>query len=438
METKKKSGKNQSSTNVKNIAKNIDKSIEIEKEAQTPKTVLYNSNFVPGVKFGFPDPKPSIILSLKILNKDYNFYEKAICSNKQIGSLKSYSYNTFHGLFKEVNEDKVIVVNQIKKPASSKLKTLPKLSYFGIFDGHGGEGCSEFLKNNFLNYLIENKNFPFDIKTSLTETFEKVEEEFFKQKCNESLEQSDKSGSCALVSVLYDNKIYIANVGDSRAIMSINGGAKVKQLTTDHKPNNPKEFERVIKQGSKIYPDDNDDPDRDPSKLTFIKDKAELEKYKNNNPDEEIIFREYPSDLAVTRSIGDIKAKKKQYGGNPGSIINKPDVYIHDINNTDDFIVMGCDGIFDDLSNQEVSDAAWYIFKTESKEKNYEINELTQDACDIIIKYGLEKQTSDNLSCIVIGFEGLEKFLKNKSTQEKVNSSINNFKKNYKKSKTIK
>ena len=438
METKKKSGKNQSSTNVKNIAKNIDKSIEIEKEAQTPKIVLHNSNFVPGVKFGFPAPKPPIILSLKILNKDYDFYEKAICSNKQIGPLKSYSYNTFHGLFKEVNEDKVIVVNQIKKPASSKLKTWPKLSYFGIFDGHGGEGCSEFLKNNFLNYLIENKNFPFDIKTSLTETFEKVEEEFFKQKCNESLEQSDKSGSCALVSVLYDNKIYIANVGDSRAIMSINGGAKVKQLTTDHKPNNPKEFERVIKQGSKIYPDDNDDPDRDPSKLAFIKDKAELEKYKNNNPDEEIIFREYPSDLAVTRSIGDIKAKKKQYGGNPGSIINKPDVYIHDINNTDDFIVMGCDGIFDDLSNQEVSDAAWYIFKTESKEKNYEINELTQDACDIIIKYGLEKQTSDNLSCIVIGFEGLEKFLKNKSTQEKVNSSINNFKKNYKKSKTIK
>ena len=99
---------------------------------------------------------------------------------------------------------------------------------------------------------------------------------------------------------------------------------------------------------------------------------------------------------------------------------------------------MGCDGIFDDLSNQEVSDAAWYIFKTESKEKNYVINELTQDTCDIIIKYGLEKQTSDNLSCIVIGFEGLEKFLKNKSTQEKVNSSINNFKKNYKKSKTIK
>jgi len=435
---KKKSEKNYSTTNVKKFAKNFDKPIENEKEAQTPKTNLHNPHFAPGTNFGFPAPKQSIALSLKILNKNYDFYEKAMLSNKQIGSLKSFSYNTFHGLYKKINEDKIIVVSQIKKPASSKLKTWPKISYFGIFDGHGGEGCSEFLKNNFLNYLIENKNFPFDIKTSLNETFEKVEEEFFKQKCSSTLEQSDRSGSCALVSLLFDNKIYIANLGDSRAIMSINGGAKVKQLTTDHKPNNPKEFERAIKCGSKIYPDDNDDPDRDPSKLTFIKDKVELEKYINDHPDEEIIFREYPSDLAVTRSIGDIKSKKKEYGGNPGSIINKPDIYVHDINSTDDFIVMGCDGIFDDLSNQEVSDAAWYIFKNESKEKNYEIHELTQDACDIIIKYGLEKQTSDNLSCVVIGFEGLEKFLKNKSTKEKVNNSLNNFKKNFKRAQTIK
>jgi protein phosphatase 2C family protein 2/3 len=313
------------------------------------------------------------------------------------------------------------------------MKTWPKISYFGIFDGHGGEGCSEFLKNNLLNYLIDNKNFPFDIKTSLIESFEKAEEEFFKLKCSGDIEHCDKSGSCALVSILFDNKIYIANLGDSRAIMSMSSGTKVKQLTNDHKPDNPKEFERVIKNGSKIYIDDNDDPHRDPSKLNFIKDKAELEKSKSNNKsNEEMIFRVYPSDLAVTKSIGDIKAKKKEFGGKQGSIINKPDIFIHDINSTDDFIVMGCDGIFDDLSNQEVSDAAWFVFKNLSKEKNYDIHELSQDACDIIMKFALEKQTSDNLSCIVIGFEGLEKFLKNKSTKEKVNNSINNFKKNHK------
>ena len=430
MENKNKNTKNDNK--LKDIAKNIDKSIESKKESQTKK--LSKSSIIQGSsKSGFPGQKKQIHLSLELLNKDYTFYEKASFSNKSIGSLKSYGYNTFHGLFKEINEDKIIVINQIKKPASSKMKTWPKISYFGIFDGHGGEGCSEFLKNNLLNYLIDNKNFPFDIKTSLTESFEKAEEEFFKLKCSGDIEHCDKSGSCALVSILFDNKIYIANLGDSRAIMSMSSGTKVKQLTNDHKPDNPKEFERVIKNGSKIYIDDNDDPHRDPSKLTFIKDKAELEKSKSNNKsNEEMIFRVYPSDLAVTKSIGDIKAKKKEFGGKQGSIINKPDIFIHDINSTDDFIVMGCDGIFDDLSNQEVSDAAWFVFKNLSKEKNYDIHELSQDACDLIMKFALEKQTSDNLSCIVIGFEGLEKFLKNKSTKEKVNNSINNFKKNHK------
>ena len=430
MENKNKNTKNDNK--LKDIAKNIDKSIESKKESKTTK--LSKSSIVHGSsKLGFPEQKKQIPLSLELLNKDYTFYEKASFSNKSIGSLKSYGYNTFHGLFKEINEDKIIVINQIKKPASSKMKTWPKISYFGIFDGHGGEGCSEFLKNNLLNYLIDNKNFPFDIKTGLTESFEKAEEEFFKLKCSGDIEHCDKSGSCALVSILFDNKIYIANLGDSRAIMSMNSGTKVKQLTNDHKPDNPKEFERVIKNGSKIYIDDNDDPHRDPSKLTFIKDKAELERAKSNNKsNEEMIFRVYPSDLAVTKSIGDIKAKKKEFGGKQGSIINKPDIFIHDINSTDDFLVMGCDGIFDDLSNQEVSDAAWFVFKNLSKEKNYDIHELSQDACDIIMKFALEKQTSDNLSCIVIGFEGLEKFLKNKSTKEKVNNSINNFKKNHK------
>ena len=433
--------KKQLASSVKNIRKNLDKSLEQVKEPQTPKITLNPGSFSQAANMGFPAPKKAepTVLSLKILNKKYDYYEKAKLSNKQIGSLKSFSYNTFHGLFKDYNEDKIIVVNQIKKPASSKIKTWPKMSYFGIFDGHGGEGCAEFLKDNFLNYLLENKNFPFDIKLALNETFEKIEEEFFKQKCGPILEQSDRSGSCALVSLIFDNKIYIANLGDSRAIMSINGGTKVKALTNDHKPNNPREYERAIKNGSKIYVDDNDEPDRDVSKLNFIKDKTEFEKYKKSeNNKEDIVFREYPSDLAVMRTIGDIKAKKKEYGGNPGTIINKPDIFIYDINSNDDFIIMGCDGIFDDLSNQDVANAAWFIYKNESKEKNYDIHELTQDACDIIIKYAMEKQTSDNLSCIIIGLDGLEKFLKNKSTKEKVNNSLNNFKKNFQRSQTIK
>jgi protein phosphatase 2C family protein 2/3 len=317
------------------------------------------------------------------------------------------------------------------------MKTWPKISYFGIFDGHGGEECSEFLKNNYMNYLVENANFPFDIKLSMIESFQKIEEDFFKLKCKDNLDDSDKSGSCALVSVIFDNKVYIANIGDSRAIMSIGGGTKVRQLTADQKPDNVKEFERALKNGSKIYLDDNDDPDRDESKLEFITDKAELEKKRieKDNSTEEKIFRVFPSDLAVMRTIGDIKAKKKEFGGNPGTIINIPDIIILDINSSDDFIVMGCDGIFDDLSNEEIINAAWMVFKNRANEKNFDIHELSQEACDMVIKFGLEKQTTDNLSCIIIGLEGLEKILKTNQLKKKVNS---NFKKEFKHSQSIK
>ena len=175
---KKQSNKNVKVANVKNIRKNLEKPIDNKKESQTSKLTLKSSSFSQAANMDSSTQQKSqqVPLSLKILTKKYDYYEKAQFSNKQIGALKSYGYNTFNGLFKDTNEDKIIVVNQIKKPASSKMKTWPKISYFGIFDGHGGEGCSDFLKDNFLNYLVENKNFPFDIKLSLTETFEKIEE----------------------------------------------------------------------------------------------------------------------------------------------------------------------------------------------------------------------------------------------------------------------
>ena len=438
MEPKKPAKKKRFSTmNFPSTSKNLEKLGEVDKVSKRKSSQQVEDCPIANID---SNSLKSTILSLNLLTKKYDYYELPKFSSKQVGPLKSFSYNTFQGLFKDYNEDRVSVCSLVKKPSSSKMKTWPKISYFAIFDGHGGEECSEFLKNNYMNYLIENANFPFDIKLSMIESFQKIEDDFFKLKCKDNLEDSDKSGSCALVSVIFDNKIYIANIGDSRAIMSIGGGTKVRQLTADQKPDNIKEFERALKNGSKIYLDDNDDPDRDESKIEFIKDKAELEKMKEikENSKEEKIFRVYPSDLAVMRTVGDIKAKKKEFGGIPGTIINIPEVYIFDINSSDDFIVMGCDGIFDDLSNQEIVNAAWTVFKHRATEKNYDIHELTQEACDLVIKFGLEKQTTDNLSCIIIGLEGLEKFLKINQLKKKVNNNMNNFKKEIKHSASIK
>lgn len=63
----------------------------------------------------------------------------------------------------------------------------------------------------------------------------------------------DKSGSCAIAAIVIDNICYVANVGDSRAIMSCNNGSKCVMMTTDHKPNYPSEKTRIIENGGKVY-----------------------------------------------------------------------------------------------------------------------------------------------------------------------------------------
>ena len=46
---------------------------------------------------------------------------------------------------------------------------------------------------------------------------------------------------------------YIANLGDSRAIISSEGGKIIKEMTNDHKPNDPGEEKRINDLGGKVY-----------------------------------------------------------------------------------------------------------------------------------------------------------------------------------------
>jgi serine/threonine protein phosphatase PrpC len=63
----------------------------------------------------------------------------------------------------------------------------------------------------------------------------------------------DRSGSCAIVIIIIDEMCYVANVGDSRAVMSADGGEKIFLLSTDHKPTEEVEMKRIIENGGKIY-----------------------------------------------------------------------------------------------------------------------------------------------------------------------------------------
>jgi len=47
--------------------------------------------------------------------------------------------------------------------------------------------------------------------------------------------------------------VYIANVGDSRALMSADGGTYNIELSRDHKPNDELETKRIVEAGGRIY-----------------------------------------------------------------------------------------------------------------------------------------------------------------------------------------
>ena len=371
-------------------------------------------------------------LSIDILKKEYPRYEEGEMSQKHFGIIKSYAFNSYHGLLKDDNEDKIAVCVGIKKPHNCKLKTWPKISYFAIFDGHGGDKCSIYLRDNLLNFILEDKNFPIDIKQSLISAVERAENEFNQQFKNLTIddlnkynEKTDFSGSCLLVCLIVDNKIFLCNIGDSRAIMSMENGSKIRPLTIDHKPNNPKEFERIIKSGCKVYID-NDDPFRDINKVTIIQNEKEFDKYTN---DVDVIYRIYPCDLSVSRTIGDPKSKFKNLGGIPNQIISTPEIFIFENNNLCDFIILGCDGIFDMLKNNEIIDCAWFAIQNTDKERRNDINLVSLDICNMIIKNSMDKLSGDNLSVIVIGLEGLEKFINNKVLKQKVGNMFKEHKK---------
>jgi len=57
----------------------------------------------------------------------------------------------------------------------------------------------------------------------------------------ESQNPVERSGSCALVLLVIDEIVYIANVGDSRAILSTNMGKNVYPISKDHKPDSDTE-----------------------------------------------------------------------------------------------------------------------------------------------------------------------------------------------------
>jgi len=89
------------------------------------------------------------------------------------------------------------------------IKNWPQCSFFGVFDGHGGATCSDFLRDNLHHFIIRDSEFPMNPRQALLNGF-KYAEECFLNLAEEAgkLNQNniDKSGSCATCTLFVDDK----------------------------------------------------------------------------------------------------------------------------------------------------------------------------------------------------------------------------------------
>jgi hypothetical protein len=176
---------------------------------------------------------------------DFDYYES-------VDWIKGFASKTDRGCVRNYNEDRICIIANVERPDHIAEGLWPKCSYFAIYDGHGGSTCPDFLKDNLHQYIFNNQYFPHSPKMALLKGFEQAESAF-RLLALQDPESVDVSGSCAVVVLVVNDLCYIANLGDSRVVSSFYAGNRAKQLTTDMKPTEESEQQRVTKAGGKIY-----------------------------------------------------------------------------------------------------------------------------------------------------------------------------------------
>ena len=230
-----------------------------------------------------------------------------------------------------------------------------------MFDGHNGSECSSYLARRLWPALQAHRSFATNVLEAITETCASLDAEFLRDAATVYVEGdggdedgrggseggdgevSKKAGgseeatagggevpasvtyagSTAVFVVVRRSRLYVANVGDSRATLCTGDGLAV-DLTRDQKPTNEHERERIEGAGGWIAN----------GRVNGV--------------------------LAVSRAFGDIEYKtmKETAWEKPFKddlISARPEIAIHHLKRSDHFMVVACDGVFDVMTSQEVT-----------------------------------------------------------------------------------
>jgi len=305
-------------------------------------------------------------------------------------------------------EDKTIVVQSLlyeprhgyyKNESKETLQELAMTTFAAVFDGHGGDECSNYLVDVLPHQIrqhmyAEKESLSAAIESSRSmarpeQATEDPASELMRKILKKAYLKTDKdfitpknapqSGSTAATLIIMGRRLFAANVGDSRVVLCRVGGQCV-ELTSDHKPSRPDEAARVRAAGG------------------FI------------------LHKRVMGELAITRAFGDksfkmgIKAMLEDEADEIARGLNEnseakdltaplvsaePEIASLVMSHSDEFLLLACDGLFDVFRSQD----AIALARQELIAHRGEPAEVARILSDQAIRV---RRSRDNVSILII------------------------------------
>lgn len=207
--------------------------------------------------------------------------------------------------------------------------------------------------NGHCTYCLDFDNI--DLTDAIKKGFIKTDEQWKKIACAKKSE----SGAVGVFAFITEHILYVANCGDVRAVLCREGKPVI--LTTEHRPEHKHERNPTADQTHKT------------------------EEAKTQHSD----------DIGVTRAMGDFRFNDSKGCHKLHGLTCVPDVTRTQLLLNDEFVVIGCDGLWDVLSTRTaLTDCRRALRKSNNCNK----------AAEVLVKAALHQKTTDNVSVIVIGF----------------------------------
>ncbi|KAL0340766.1 UNVERIFIED_CONTAM: putative protein phosphatase 2C 38 [Sesamum radiatum] len=235
--------------------------------------------------------------------------------------------------------------SQLESGPMSSTESGPQGTFVGIYDGHAGPAASRFLRDrlfeNIKKFASDDQDMSADV---IKNAYLATEEEFLSlvKKQWETKPEIASVGSCCLVGIVCNGFLFIANAGDSRAVLGRLDKAekevKAVQLSDEHNANR----ESVREELHSLHPDD--------PQIVVLKHKVWRVK----------------GIIQVSRSIGDAYLKKSEFNRPPllpkfrlpepfekPILLAEPSILVKELYPEDQFLIFASDGLWEHLSNQE-------------------------------------------------------------------------------------